>query len=67
MESHGREKLARGDFNYMTQAWQPDGSVVILLSKRGEGKTYKFKVQNLYSKDPDKKEEVSEEEEISSD
>lgn len=44
----------------MNQEWQPDGSVIITLSKRGEKKVYKFKVKDLYGK----KEEVLEEEEI---
>ena len=56
----GIEKLKAGDFNDMNQEWQPDGSVIITLSKRGEKKVYKFKVKDLYGK----KEEVLEEEEI---
>jgi len=50
----GLEKLKTGDFNYMMQEQQPDGSVIITLSKRGEGKVYKFRVRNLYQ--PDEKE-----------
>ena len=44
------EKLKKGKFNTMSQEWQPDGSVIITLSKRGEGKVYKFKVKDLYGK-----------------
>lgn len=44
----GLRKLYSGDFNYMGQARQPDGSVIVTLSKRGEGKTYQFKVKDLY-------------------
>ena len=44
----GLRKLYAGDFNDMSQEWQPDGSVIITLSKRGENKTYRFRVKNLY-------------------
>lgn len=44
----GLEKLYSGDFNSMTQEPQPDGSVIIILSKSGEDKTYRFRVKNLY-------------------
>lgn len=44
----GIEKLKSGDFNTMSQEWQPDGSVIITLSKRGESKIYRFRVKDLY-------------------
>jgi RNA polymerase-interacting CarD/CdnL/TRCF family regulator len=44
----GLDKLKSGDFNSMNQEPQPDGSVIITLSKRREGKTYRFRVRNLY-------------------
>jgi len=44
----GLRKLYAGDFNDMSQEWQPDGSVIITLSRRGENKTYRFRVKNLY-------------------
>ena len=47
---NGLEKLRSGDFNYIAQEWQPDGSVIITLSKRGEDKVYKFRVKDLYGK-----------------
>ena len=56
----GIENLKSGDFNDMSQEEQPDGSILITLSKRDENKVYKFKVKNLYKKN----EKVSEEEEI---
>lgn len=46
----GIEKLKAGDFNDMSQEGQPDGSAIITLSKRGEGKVYKFRVKDLYGK-----------------
>ena len=44
----GLSKLYTGNFNTMSQDWQPDGSVVITLSKDGEDKSYRFKVKDLY-------------------
>jgi hypothetical protein len=49
--SEGLKKLKEGDFNYMGQEQQPDGSVIITLSKQGEDKVYKFRVRNLYQPD----------------
>lgn len=57
---NGIEKLYTGDFNDMTQEWLPDGSVIVTLSKRGEDKTYRFRVRDLYGEH----EEVSEEQVI---
>ena len=48
LTNEGIEKLKTGDFNYMSQDWQPDGSVVITLSKRGESETHQFCVRDLY-------------------
>lgn len=46
----GLEKLHLGDFNNMHQERQPDGSVIITLSKRSENKVYRFRVKNLAQK-----------------
>lgn len=46
----GIEKLKTGNFNDMLQEWQDDGTVIITLSKRGEGKVYVFHVYDLYGK-----------------
>jgi len=56
----GIEKLKSGDFNSMSQEEQSDGSVIIMLVKRGEGKFYKFHVKDLYGPN----EEILEEEVI---
>ena len=48
MMIEGLRKLYLGDFNTMSHELQPDGSVTVTLSKRGENKTYKFKVKDLY-------------------
>ncbi len=44
----GLEKLYNGDFNNMLQEIQPDGSVIVTLSKRGEKDSYRFRVMDLY-------------------
>ncbi|MBA7629146.1 hypothetical protein ES703_36644 [subsurface metagenome] len=44
----GLDKLRSGDFNTMEQEDAPDGSVMITLIKRGENKTYRFRVRDLY-------------------
>jgi len=56
----GLRRLYSGDFNHMSQERQPDGSVIITLSKRGEGRFYRFRVRDLYGPD----EEILEEEVI---
>ncbi len=56
----GLEKLKSGEFNDLDQRPQPDGSVIITLSKRGEDKVYKFTVKDLYGPN----EEVLSEEEV---
>ena len=47
----GLDRLYRGDFNTYVAEEQPDGSVIITLSKRGEGKSYRFRVRDLYGPD----------------
>jgi len=44
----GIDKLKLGDFNDLSQERQEDGSVIVTLSKRGEGKSYRFRVIDLY-------------------
>lgn len=44
----GLDRLKSGGFNDMSQERQPDGSVIITLSKRRENKTYRFRVKDLY-------------------
>jgi hypothetical protein len=46
-----REMLANGNFNHMSQAPQPDGSVLVTLTKRGDPHVYRMWVKNLYTKD----------------
>lgn len=41
-------RLKTGDFNYRSSETQPDGSVVVIMRKRGDPAIYKVKVRNLY-------------------
>jgi hypothetical protein len=43
-----RERLTRGDFNHMSQETQPDGSVLVTMTKRGDNHVYKLWVRDLY-------------------
>ena len=43
-----REMLAKGEFNNMSQRKQPDGSVLVTLSKRGDPRVYRMWVRDLY-------------------
>lgn len=47
----GREKLKIGDFNSMSQEFQPDGSVIITLTSRKWSGKERFRVKNLYKED----------------
>ena len=46
----GIEKLKTGDFNDMSQATQPDDSVIVTLSSRKYPEVYCFRVRDLYGK-----------------
>ena len=43
-----RERLAKGEFNHMSQDLQPDGSLLVVLTKRGDPHVYKMWVRDLY-------------------
>jgi len=43
-----RERLAKGDFNHMCQELQPDDSLLVTLTKRGDPHIYKLWVKDLY-------------------
>jgi len=49
------QMLKTGNFNDMSQEWQPDGSVIITIHKREGKKYHKIRVKNLYE---DNEEEV---------
>ena len=43
-----REMLAKGAFNAMLQERQPDGSVLVTLTRRGDPRVYRLWVRDLY-------------------
>lgn len=43
-----RERLKNGDFNDMSQEKQPDGSLLVVMTKRGDDHIYKLWVKDLY-------------------
>lgn len=43
-----RERLAKGEFNYMSQHLEPDGSVLVVMAKRGDPHVYRLWVRDLY-------------------
>ncbi len=43
-----RERLARGEFNNMSQAVQADGSLLVTMTRRGDPHIYKLWVRDLY-------------------
>ena len=57
-----RERLTKGDFNDMSQVTQPDGSVLITLTRRGDPHKYILLVKNLYRADEELLREKVEEE-----
>ena len=44
-----RERLAKGEFNHMSQEHLPDGSVLVTMTKRGDRHVYKIWVKDLYT------------------
>lgn len=46
-----RVRLGKGNFNFMNQELQPDGSLVITLTKLHDPKRYKLCVRKLYQPD----------------
>jgi len=43
-----KDLLAKGDFSFMSQEQQPDGSVLITLTKRGDPRIYRLWIKDLY-------------------
>ncbi len=43
-----RERLARGDFNHMSQETLSPSTVLVILSSRGDPHVYKLWVKDLY-------------------
>jgi hypothetical protein len=40
--------MTKGEFNYMSQVKQPDGSLLVTLTRHGDNHIYKLWVRDLY-------------------
>jgi len=46
-----QKRLYSGDYNYMDQAWQSDGSVIVTLSGGRSGQVHRAHIRDLWGKD----------------
>jgi hypothetical protein len=46
--SPGQRRLYSGDYNYMSQEHQPDGSVIVTISGGRSGQTHRLHVRDLW-------------------
>lgn len=60
--SLGQRRLYSGDYNYMSQEWQPDGTVIVTISGGKSGQVHRLHVRDLWGQ----KEEVLSEELLTS-
>jgi len=44
----GQRRLYSGDYNYLSQAWQPDGTVIVTISGGKSGRVHKLHVRDLW-------------------
>ena len=51
MECEGLKRLRSGNFNSRRMEHLDDGTVIITLHDRKEGKTWRFRVRDLYGPD----------------
>jgi hypothetical protein len=56
----GQRRLYSGDYNYMSQAWQPDGTVILTVSGGKSGRVHRMHILHLWGE----QEEVLKEESI---
>jgi len=47
----GQRRLYTGDYNYMHQESQPDGSVIVTISGGKSGQVHRLHVRDLWGKD----------------
>lgn len=43
-----QRRLYSGDYNYMSQEWQPDGSVIVTISGGRSGQVHRLHVRDLW-------------------
>lgn len=56
----GQRRLYSGDYNYMAQEWQPDGSVILTVSGGRSGQVHRMHLRDLWGES----EEVLSEEQL---
>lgn len=44
----GQRRLYSGDYNYMNQEWQPDGSVIVTITGGRSGQVHLLHVRDLW-------------------
>jgi hypothetical protein len=44
----GQRRLYSGDYNYMSQEWQPDGSVIVTISGGRSDQVHRMHVRDLW-------------------
>jgi len=47
----GQRRLYSGDYNYLHQAWQDDGTVIVTVSGGKSGQVHRLHVRDLWGKD----------------
>ena len=48
MLTPAQRRLYSGDYNYMSQEWQPDGSVIVTISGGRSGQVHRLHVRDLW-------------------
>jgi hypothetical protein len=56
----GQLRLYSGDYNYLSQEWREDGTVIVTISGGRSGRVHRLRVRDLWGE----REEVLEEEEL---
>lgn len=49
----GQRRLYSGDYNYLNEEWQPDGSVVVTVSGGKSGQVHRLHVRDLWGEHED--------------
>lgn len=44
----GQRRLYSGDYNYLNQEWQPDGTVIVTVSGGRSGQVHRLHIRDLW-------------------
>jgi len=47
----GQRRLYSGDYNYLSQEWQPDGTVIVTVSGGRSGQVHRMHIRDLWGED----------------